>query len=60
MFVGEARSEAPEKGFNWEGLFIARKLKTGLERLTRYKNSSLLDAFVNNGRKKLYNIGPWV
>jgi hypothetical protein len=30
-----------------------------LERLVSHKHSSLLRTFVNYGRKKFYNIGPW-
>jgi hypothetical protein len=37
---------------------LAHKQKTKLERLARYKHSSLLRKFVTYGRKKFYNIGP--
>jgi hypothetical protein len=33
-------------------------LFTRLERLARNKQSSLLQKFINDGRKKFYNIGP--
>jgi hypothetical protein len=42
-----------------EGSCLTLKQKTRLERLARDKHSSLLQEFVNYGRKKLYNIGPW-
>ncbi len=35
------------------------KLQTRLERPTRDKHSNLLQTFVNDGCKKLNNIGPW-
>ncbi len=37
---------------------LSRKHWTMLEKLARSKRSSLLRKFVNQGRKKFYNIGP--
>ncbi len=34
-------------------------IRLGLEELAKDKHSSLLRKFVNYGRKKFYNIGPW-
>jgi hypothetical protein len=59
MFVGKDRSlpysRAPERFFNWEGSCFTSK---HLAKACRDKHSCLLWTFVNNGRKKFYNIGP--
>jgi hypothetical protein len=36
---------------------LTRKHKTKLERLARFKHSSLIRTFVSCGREKFYNIG---
>ncbi len=40
------------------GSGLTRKHKTGLERLTRDKHSSLIRESANNDSKKFYNLGP--
>ena len=42
-----------------QALGPTHKHQTRLERLARDERSSLLRIFVNDGRKKFYNIGPW-
>jgi hypothetical protein len=63
MFVGKAEDHPIEESFRCSALGqapgLALKQKTRLERLARDKNSSLLRKFVNYGREKFYNIGPW-
>ena len=63
MFVGKARTYPIEAPFRCSTLRLAPglalKQKPRLERLARGKHSSLLRKYVNYGRKKFYNIGPW-
>ncbi len=60
---GKARSlpssGAPERSFIRVGSDFDFKLQTRLERPARDKHSNLLQTFVNDGCKKLNNIGPW-
>ncbi len=39
---------------------LTYKHQDGLERLARYKHSSLLRKSLNYGCKKIYKIGPWL
>jgi hypothetical protein len=60
--VGKARSlpysVAPQSFFNRVGSCFTNRHWTRLEKLALGKHSSLLQKFVNYGRKKFYNIGP--
>jgi hypothetical protein len=61
MFVGKARSlpqrTTPEKRFHLSRLQPYSQ-KFRLEKIARDKHSSLLQIFVNYGRKKLLTLGP--
>ncbi len=63
IFLGKARSLQLERGTiggsTLVGPSLACKYKTRLERLGRDKHSSLLQKFVNCGRKKFFRIGTW-
>ncbi len=62
MFAGKAGSlqlsEAPESSYIPVGSSLTRKFQTRLESVDGGKHSSLLQTFVNYGRKKIYNIEP--
>jgi hypothetical protein len=45
--------------YTGEGSGLAYKHLNRLEKLAREKHSSSLRTFINSGRKKFYNIGPW-
>ncbi len=53
------QSGAPERLFNGVGSCFTNKDSLGWKDLSG-TNSSLLRIFVNYGREKFYNIGPWV
>jgi hypothetical protein len=42
----------------YEFLYLAGVCLTRIDKLARDKHSSLLQKFLNYGRKKFYNIGP--
>ncbi len=63
LFAGKPRSlpysNAIQRFFNRVSSCFTNRHQTWLERLALDKHSSLLRKFVNYGRKKFYNIGPW-
>jgi hypothetical protein len=63
MFVGQPstlpKSRASFRCSIREGWGLCLKHKARLEMPDNDKHSNLLRTFVNYGRKKFYNIGPW-
>jgi hypothetical protein len=58
MFLGGARTEAPERYFTWVGAGLTHEALNFLEKLERVKHSSLFSIFVNYVCKKFYKYGP--
>jgi hypothetical protein len=63
MFVSKARGlpyrGATEVCFTRVGFGLICKQYTFLEWLATHKDYNLVQTFVNYGRKRFYNIGPW-
>jgi hypothetical protein len=61
MFGGKAGAySAPERSPPWDRILaLPTNIRLGWKGLPVTNPRSLLRAFVNYGRKKFYNIGPW-
>ncbi len=64
MFVGKAsnqtQSGASEMYFTWVRSGLTFKHLTRLEKFDKDKHTNFLRTFISYGRKKPFNIGPWM
>jgi hypothetical protein len=58
MFLGEERTEAPERYFTWVGAGLTHEALNFVGKLEREIHSSLFSTLVNYVCKKFYRFGP--